>query len=139
MLVMGTENVAIARVLLELKLQHAEEMGWEWEPSIVKSYHRLCFLDGISGFDRIPLAHLASVQQWRVEQGFSECSWIRIRIQRGSCPDLRDTSHDTPRPQSWWKSFRSFFKENVYTLASARGSASSTKELKVPKFINLNY
>ena len=114
-LVMGGERVSIARVLLELKLQDEEEQGMEWEPAIMESYHWLCWLEGIRGYDLLPLSHVVSYAQWLEEQGLSVCSWLRKRIQRGSCPSLRDTSRDRPSPraQSLWSYLYSLFLENV--------------------------
>ena len=92
------EHVSTARLILELKLQGEEENGEEWEPATVAAYHWLCGLEGIRGYDEIPLSLLEEIAQMNREQGLSVCTWIRMRIQRGSCPPLRDTSRDTPHP-----------------------------------------
>lgn len=114
-LVMGGERVAIARVLLELKLQDEEEHGLEWEPAIMDAYHWLCWLEGIRGYDLLPLSLLEELRQMDAVRGSSECVWIRVRIQRGSCPSLRDTSRDRPfqRARSLWSYLYSLFLENV--------------------------
>ena len=113
-LVMGGERVSIARVLLELKLQDEEEQGMEWEPAIIESYHWLCWLEGIRGYDLLALSHLEEVEQSLQERGQPACSWIHTRIQRGRCPSLRDTSRDRPSPraQSLWSYLHSLFLEN---------------------------
>ena len=120
-LAMGSERVSIARVLIELRLQDEEEQGMEWEPDIMESYHWLCWLEGIRGYDLLPLSHVVSYAQWLEEQGLSVCSWLRKRIQRGSCPSLRDTSRDRPSPRarSRWSCLHSLFLENVRVVAPA--------------------
>ena len=114
-LVMGGERVSIARVMLELRLQGEEEQGLEWEPSIVEAYHWLCWLEGIRGYDLLSLSLLEEVQQADEERGSPGCAWIRKRIQRRSCPALRDTSRDKPSPRarSLWSRLYSCFLANV--------------------------
>jgi hypothetical protein len=114
-LVMGVEHVSIARVLLELRLQDDEEKGLDWEPTIIDSYHWLCWLEGIRGYDLLSLSLLEEVQRMDEARGLSGSVWIRKRIQRRSCPSLRDTSRDksSPRARSLWRVLHSFFLENV--------------------------
>lgn len=94
---LGAENVTTARVVLELRLQEDEANGAEWEPAMVAAYHRLCWLEGIRGYDELPLSHVEAIAREMQDRGLSVCTWIQKRIQRGAAPALRDTSRDTPR------------------------------------------
>ena len=125
-LAMGVERVSIARVILELKLQNEEENGLEWETAIIDSYHWLCWLEGLRGYDQLSLSHLEEVAQSHLEPGLPVCSWIHTRIRLGRCPSLRDTSRDIPCPRarSLWSCLHSFFLENVKVIASPLERAS---------------
>ncbi len=60
---MGGERISIARVLLELRLQEEEENDLKWDPVILDSYHWLCWLEGLRGYDQISLSLLEEIQQ----------------------------------------------------------------------------
>ena len=93
-LLFGQVNVMTARILLEMRLQEEEARGDKWESSVVNAYHRLCFLEGIQGYDKIPQSHVEEFAQSLAERNLAELPWLRMRLKRGEPPSQYSIHHD---------------------------------------------